>query len=128
MILIDEIEVANNNIRFYNGIDFDMIKKHPKDGSNGFIYFFIDKWENEVKIQERNNRISTILGDESEMDIHEIDNNYVVIYQTDGNTEIIYSAIRKKVENGTLIKYPWLPIANDVGAFKINNNVIKSKA
>lgn len=127
MTLIDEIKVSNIIIKFYNGVDFDMIKKHPKDGSNGFIYFFIDKWETEVKIQERNNRLSSILGEESEINIHDIDNNYIAIYQTDGNTEIVYKAIRKKVENGTLINYPWLPIAGDSG-FKINNNVIKSRA
>lgn len=101
MTLIDEIKISNIIIKFYNGIDFDMVKKHPKDGSNGLIFFFIDKWETEVKIQKRDNRLLSILDEESEIhDIDDIDNNYIAIYQTDGNTEIVYKEIRKKIENG----------------------------
>lgn len=117
MILIDEIRLSDLEtrsefkienesilIRFYNGIDFNMIKNHPKDGSNGFICFFIDKWETEVKKQERDNKISSIIGEEfDDTDINEIDNNYVFVYETDGNMEIIYKAIRKKIENGNFI-------------------------
>ena len=60
MILIEEIKVDNTNIRFYDGIDFNEILNHAKDGSNGFIFCYIDSWEKEVKSYESDSKIVSI--------------------------------------------------------------------
>ena len=48
MILIDEIIVDNVNIKFYEGMDFDLLLNHSRDGSDGFVFCFIESWVNEV--------------------------------------------------------------------------------
>ena len=53
MILIDEIGVNNSSFKFYNGVDFDILIKHSKDGSDGFIFCFIDNWIKELKSYNR---------------------------------------------------------------------------
>lgn len=112
MTLIDDIEVDGINIKFYEGIDFDMVINHPKDGSNGFIYFFIDSWKEEVKRNRRNEIIDSIVDDKHiSKDLDEIDNNYICIYQTSGETSRVYNTIREKVDRRILTNFPWLPIA-----------------
>jgi len=121
MTLIDETIVNEMSVRFYNGIDFDMIMNHPNDGSEGFIYFFIDKWVSEVKAQERENKINSLIGkDTTKFDINEIDNNYVAIYQTDGQTMSVYEVIRNKVNNN-ISNYPWIPISGGDVAMMVKN-------
>ena len=44
MTLIDEIVVINTPVKFYEGINFDEVIKHSKDGLDGFAIFFINKW------------------------------------------------------------------------------------
>lgn len=108
MILIDETIVNGTIIKFYDGIDFNMIMNHPNDGSEGFIYFFIDRWANEVKAHERENKINSLIGDESnKFDINDINNNCISIYQTDGQTMGIYEIIRKKVDQNVPIYNNW---------------------
>lgn len=111
MTLIDEIEIDGINIKFYEGIDFNMVIDHPKDGSNGFIYFFIDSWKEEVKRHRRNEIIDSIVDGKQITDIDDIDNNYICIYQTSGETTSVYNTIREKVDRRILTNFPWLPIA-----------------
>ena len=44
MTLIEKIKVDEIDVSFYNGIDIDFVINHPKDGSSGFIFCFIDNW------------------------------------------------------------------------------------
>ena len=41
MILIDSMDYEGTKVNFYNGVDFDRLISHPKDGSKGFIFSFI---------------------------------------------------------------------------------------
>jgi len=102
MKLIEQISDENGLpiIRFYDGIDFNMISNHPVNGSDGFLFFFVDNWVIEKKIYERENKINSILEDEYKPpveDTYKIENPYISIYQTNGNTNDIYQTIRKKV-------------------------------
>jgi len=111
MTLIDEIVINDTNIRFYKGIDFEMILNHPKDGSNGMLYFFIDKWSVVEQVHNRQNTINSLLNESEELlDIHNIDNNYIVIYQTNGDTDVVYSCVRDKLN--TFKEDPWIPQYN----------------
>ena len=119
MRLIDEIIIKNINIKFFDGVDFDLVIKHPKDGSDGFLIFFIESWENEVKIYNRNSRLESVLNNtKPENFTHQnIDNVYISIYQTSGSTinrtiESIYNIIRDKIEKDNLLpNQPWVPVA-----------------
>ena len=114
MILIDEIVSMGSTVRFYNGIDFDMIDDHPKDGSDGFLYFFVDKWVDEISIYKRESKINSIIGDGSKIvDIESINNNWIAIYQTDGNTKAIYDIIKTKFDDGALPYGEFSPVAGD---------------
>ena len=106
MILIDEILENEIPVRFYNGIDFDIILNHPQDGSGGMIICFMDRWVDEVKRYVRDSKIDYLINGSklNELEPH-INNNYVCIYQTSGNTELIYKVIRQKWESQ--VKQPW---------------------
>lgn len=127
MILIDEIESNGYNIKFYNGIDFDIIKKHPLDGSEGMLIFYIENWINEVKSYNRTNKIKSILSDDEYNDLcwnnDEINNNHVSIYQTDGiGVEELHKVIKGKILKSQIPNQPWIPVSgNKVGAWKLNN-------
>jgi len=98
MVLIDETYIDDLIIKFYDGIDFNMILEHPKDGSKGFIYFFIGNWVEEMKIYKRDNKIDHIFGKPIlDFNSDEIENNYIVIYQTNGHTMEIYKIIRERL-------------------------------
>ena len=111
MILIDETNVDGIDVKFYNGIDFDVVVNHPSDGSKGFIYFFIDNWIEEIKKHKRNNKIDSIIENSKIFDPEDIENNYIAVYQTSGYTSEVYKTIREKVERNILTNFPWLPIA-----------------
>jgi|ERR1035437_8625815 hypothetical protein len=97
MILIDEMYIDGLPVRYYDGIDYDVIINHPKDGSGGFIYFFIDRWVDEIKKYNRDIKINSIFSESyKEFDPEVIENSYISIYQTDGNTMGIYKIIRER--------------------------------
>ena len=98
MILIDEMKINNNIVKFYDGVDFDILIKHSKDGSGGFIFCFIDNWVKEVKSYNRQRKLNSIVDNikyinfEWEM----IDNNYINIYQVEGaGIEPVLDAVKK---------------------------------
>jgi hypothetical protein len=111
-------------VKYYDGIDFNIVLKHPKDGSEGMLIFFIEKWQDEVIKWRRENKINRILGDNYvKNSLDEIENNFVAIYQSDGvSKKEIYEVIRKKVESGNLPNQPWTPVGGiKNGAWKIKN-------
>ena len=104
MILIDEIGVNNSSFKFYDGVDFDILIKHSKDGSDGFIFCFIDNWIKEVKSYNRQRKLNSIVDNikyinfEWEM----IDNNYISIYQVEGTgIEPVLEAVKNKVSKNS---------------------------
>jgi hypothetical protein len=108
MILISEDTLEGVNIKYYNGIDLKIALEHPKDGSGGFIFCFVDKWVSEVRKYNRESKIDDVLGDGEfkEFDSDELNNNYICIYQTDGNLEPVYNAIKGNIHKK--IGKPWL--------------------
>jgi hypothetical protein len=123
MILIEEMFIDNIKVQFFNGIDFNKIIKHSKDGSDGFIFCFIDNWINEVKKWERESKIDSVIEniDFDKFKSQDIENNHVAIYQLDGiECDVLYKVIREKVINKNFPEHPWIPIAGlDKGAWKI---------
>jgi hypothetical protein len=63
MTLIEESVYNETKVKYYEGIDFDILQKHPKDGSSGFIYCFINSWVKEVQSYNRNNKLKSIIKD-----------------------------------------------------------------
>ena len=126
MILIDSMYYQDTKVMFYNGIDFSKLLTHSKDGSDGFIYLFIENWVEEVKSYNRNLKLESIINnlDFNEFNWDLIDNNYVCVYQTQGvGVDVVYDTIRKKLENDQFPDQPWIPMASGkTGAWKISNN------
>jgi len=126
MILIDSMNYENTEVRFYSGIDFNKLIEHPKDGSNGFIFCFINNWVKEVTSYNRELKISSIVNDENfnEFDWKLIDNNYINIYQTDGiGIDVVYETVRNKLIKNQFPDMPWIPISSGMtGAWNISNN------
>lgn len=123
MILIEIMSYKGTNIEFYNGIDFDVLKNHAKDGSDGFIFCFMDSWKKEVNKHNRENKINSLFEGSNYEDFkwEDINNNYISIYQTDGiGLELLYQTVRDKVLRGHLPDSPYLPIKGLYkGAWKI---------
>ena len=121
MILIDEITVDNVNVKFYEGMDFDLLLNHAKDGSNGFIFCFIKNWLTEVKSYNRQRKLSSVVDDidYEEFEWEKIDNNFISVYQTEGmGIHDVYQTIRKKVERKQFDSRPWIG-GMSTGAWKI---------
>lgn len=96
MTLISEHKTNSGEVRFYNGIDFDFINDFPNDGSSGISIFLIDNWVSEFKKHERSKKIESVLESENYNNIEDINNNCVMIYQTNGETEKIYNILLEK--------------------------------
>ena len=121
MILIDEITVDSVNVKFYEGMDFDLLLNHAKDGSNGFIFCFIKNWLTEVKSYNRQRKLSSVVDDidYEEFEWEKIDNNFISVYQTEGmGIHDVYQTIRKKVERKQFDSRPWIG-GMSTGAWKI---------
>lgn len=131
MTLIEKVKYKSIDVRFYNGVDFDILIKHPKDGADGFIYCFMDSWVKEVQSYNRENKLKSIIENKeySEFEWESINNNYIAIYQADGiDINLLYKSIRDKVLNENLPTSPYLSIVefnddigvvNSGGAWKI---------
>lgn len=123
MILIEKIIVDNKDIKFYNGIDFNIALNHSKDGSDGFIFFFIDNWVEEVKRWNRESKIDSIIKNKQYEKIksEDFDNSYIVIYQLEGTEPgLLFKIIKDKVLNNNFPEHPWIPISGiDKGAWRI---------
>jgi len=130
MILIEEMFIDNIKVQFFNGIDFNIIMKHSKNGSDGFIFCFIDSWISEVKKWERESKIDSVIEniDFEKFKSQDIENNYVAIYQLDGiECDVLYKVIREKVINKNFPEHPWIPISGvDKGAWKIGKTMVSN--
>lgn len=95
MRLIEEINIETCIVRFYDGIDFDMIRDHCTDD---FLIFFIDSWSIEIKKWKRDNKIDLLLnGIDDNFNPSEIENNFIAIYQTCGDLDLVYKTIKDKI-------------------------------
>lgn len=126
--LISKQTINQIEISYYEGIDFNLINNHPKDGSKGMIIFFIHNWYKEVKKWQRENKINQIINNKTNyIDIDNINNSYIAIYQAENiGIEILYETIKSKIEKGNFPNQPWIPISGiDRGAWKIakHNNI-----
>ena len=82
-----ETEIINNRIcHYYHGIDFEMIRNHPKDGSSGFIVFLVESFIREIKNQNRERKLKSVLENKDfvEFDTEEMAHDFVGIYQYEG--------------------------------------------
>lgn len=113
MILIEQIYCEGINFQFYNGVEFDTIINHAKDGSQGFIFCFIENYVKEVKSYNRHNKLKSIIENTrySKFNWDSINNNFIAIYQTDGiGIDLLYRSIREKVINNHIPDSPYLHI------------------
>jgi hypothetical protein len=126
MILIEEILLDQTKVKFFNGIDFNVIMKHSKDGSGGFIFCFIENWVTEVKKWERESKINSVINNEQfeKFKTEELDNNYIAIYQLEGTEPgVLFEVIKEKVINKNFPEHPWIPISGlNKGSWKIGKN------
>lgn len=123
MTLIENLKFGDNKIIFYYGVDFDRLIRHSKDGSEGFIFCFIDSWKREIEKYNRDKKINSIVEnlEFENFNWESINNNYISIYQTEGiGYEVVYETIRKKVLSHQLPDQPWIPVNGiSSGAWKI---------
>lgn len=123
--LISKQKINEIEIYYYEGIDFNLIHNHPKDGSKGMLIFFIENWQKEAKRWHRENKINEIISNEKvDTDISNIDNNYIAIYQAENiGIEVLYETIKSKIEKGNFPNQPWTPIGGiERGAWKIGKH------
>ena len=118
MNLIEETVIQNTKIKFYEGFDLSVILNHPKDGSDGMIYCFFNNWGNEIKINQRNKKIEFLLEGKSieNLNMEDINNNYVILYQIGGLNIEIYRTIKQRLEL-------WTPVAGCNIALIENRNL-----
>jgi hypothetical protein len=112
MTLIYEEFIKGYQWKFFEGMDFEISMKHPKDGSDGFLVFLIDNWEVEIKKQRRQNKINTVLTGKKikTLGFEDINNTFVCVYQKSGieNMEFI-EIIKKKTLN---LESVWNPVGS----------------
>ena len=124
MILIDEIIVEGVNVKFYEGVDFDTLLNHSKDGSDGFIFCFINNWLTEVKSYNRQRKLSSVVDSVNyeEFEWDQINNDYISVYQTEGMGICnVYEVIRSKVERKQFEHKRWIPIGGlTTGAWNLD--------
>jgi hypothetical protein len=109
MILIEEINIETCIVRFYDGIDFDMIRDHKKEE---FLIFFIDNWIDSYTQWERDKKIESLLNDTNDdFNPSAIENKWISIYQTSGNLEMTYLTIKSKLLERNSTIEPWRNLA-----------------
>lgn len=101
------IEIIDDNIFLYKGIDFELGLHHPKDGSNGFLIFFTTNYERDFMSFSRNQKLEYLINDNpivdySKYDIAGINNSYILIYQTGNNFQELYDIVKSKILNNNL--------------------------
>ena len=126
MTLIEKLYLDGVCFNFYNGIDFDVIMNHSKDGLDGFIFCFVDNFVKEVKKWERESKIDSLLTEKisQKFDSQDIDNNYIAIYQLEGTEPgTLFEVIKEKVLNKNFPEHPWIPIDGlNKGAWRIRKS------
>jgi hypothetical protein len=75
-----------------------MIHNHR---GNDFLIFFIKSWKEEILKWERDSKLNKLLNnkDYSDLDLHNIENNYVSIYQVGDNLSVVLGVVRERLIN-----------------------------
>ena len=102
MILIESEIINNSMFCFYDGIDFDLVQKHPKDGSSGFIVFLVDSFIKEIESHNRDKKLNSIISDtlfDSISNYSQIDNSFIFIYQYEGvGLNTMFDIVKEQVQ------------------------------
>lgn len=126
MNLIEKINVDGVDVSFYDGLDIDFVKKHPKDGSKGFLFCFIDSWFHTVKSHERESKVNAVLQNKShkKFDSKTLENDFLAIYQLDGTEPgVIYKIVKEKVLNNNFMNPAYIPVSGlKKGVWKVGNS------
>jgi hypothetical protein len=110
MNLIYESVIDGIPIRYYKGMEVSKVVNHSKDGSDGMMIIFSDSIKEEKTKHNRNSKIEEILLSKVDEDfdkIFELDNSYLIIYQTDGYTDILFEMVKNKIESRNPYVNPW---------------------
>jgi hypothetical protein len=105
MNLISESLIDNIIIKYYEGIDINILYNHPNDGTDGILVCFIENLKSEI----RNQKINSVIFNDNYVEFSEINNNnYLIIYQYSNIPMMkLYEIIKEKLEKGY---NPWIPI------------------
>lgn len=99
MILFDEFD----GIKFYDGIDYEFVLNYNK---KELIVIFIENWKKEELRFTRDAKIKSLLENKEYKKLDDINNMYIVIYQTNGYLEIMAESVKKKfMSNSTVNNY-----------------------
>lgn len=81
--LIFDENIDGMRIRIYNEIDLETLNSHPKDGSEGFIFCFVQKNFNLHVNRAKNLDVLMDVNKEDDYyDISKLDNMYLALYCT----------------------------------------------
>lgn len=123
MILIEELSIDGQYIKFYRGMDFDRLINHSKDGRDGFIFCFIKNYKEEIVSYERQKKINTVIEglEFQKFDWKMLENDFISIYQTEGiDEQVVYNTVKDKVLKNQFPDMPWIPISGVTkGAWKL---------
>lgn len=128
MTLIEKIFIDDIEFSFFEGADFDVIMNHPKDGSKGFLFCFIENWTKEIKSWKRESQINSLLfGNSSKkFNTQELENDFVSIYQLQGtDIDTLFNVIKEKVINRNFLDHHWITVSGiEKGAWKIGKSKV----
>ena len=109
MKLITSSEIKYFKINYYDGFDLERILNHPADGRDGIMVVFFDSIKDEEIKHNRNEKIKSLLESKKIKDFSDImdklNNNYLMLYQTHGFTDLVFKSIKNKLENIKDINY-----------------------
>ena len=109
MKLITSSEIKDFKINYYDGFDLERILNHPADGRDGIMVVFFDSIKDEEIKHNRNEKIKSLLESKKIKDFSDImdklNNNYLMLYQTHGFTDLVFKSIKNKLENIKDINY-----------------------
>ena len=102
MVLIEETQINNCQVKYYSGFDLESIMNHPKDGSAGMMVVFFNSIKSEETRYKRHQLILNLLESKQIQNFYDVldrlDNHYLALYETHGYTDIIYKSIKLKLE------------------------------
>jgi hypothetical protein len=106
MTLFDEFDINGDIVRFYDGIDYEFVRNYDKQE---FIVIFIEDWAKEQISFIREAKINSLFDGSEYKELEDINNNYIMIYQTSGYLEIVAESIKKKLLSNANINHnePW---------------------
>ena len=99
MTFLEQFKVSDTLVKFWSGFDIESILNHPKDGTSGYMVVLVESIKMEYLRYSRNLKIDQICSDKGERDfykiIENIENDYVLIYQSRGEQNVILVDIIK---------------------------------